>query len=192
MLSHPFEASVTHITLGSLHFKAPMATRGATKSSSTLTIGVDNYALYCMVNFPNLFDNLVLSNEDTVDGINDGLEIWERGHSSSSSGTTIVGRTTSAFPNLFMYLGWRNASYHHNIGRRWQQARRHGWVTLIIATFYFGMEARRLYHSAPQPTFQPSSQLPCTRIRHLPLHMKPWRPRSSRERQSSGFPDACF
>jgi hypothetical protein len=38
MLNLPFETSITHIMLGSLHFKAPMAMRGATKSVLTLTL----------------------------------------------------------------------------------------------------------------------------------------------------------
>ncbi len=38
MLNLPFETSVTRIMLGSLHFKAPMAICGATKSVLTLTL----------------------------------------------------------------------------------------------------------------------------------------------------------
>jgi hypothetical protein len=38
MLSRPFEASITHIMLVSLHLKAPMAIHGATKSVLTLTL----------------------------------------------------------------------------------------------------------------------------------------------------------
>jgi hypothetical protein len=38
VLNLPFETSVTCIMLGSLHFKAPMAIRGATKSVLTLTL----------------------------------------------------------------------------------------------------------------------------------------------------------
>ncbi len=39
------------------------------------SIGVDNHASYCYVNSPHLLDNLVLSNEGSVDGITDGLPI---------------------------------------------------------------------------------------------------------------------
>jgi hypothetical protein len=38
MLNLPFETSLTRIILGSLHFKAPMAIHGGTKSILTLTL----------------------------------------------------------------------------------------------------------------------------------------------------------
>jgi hypothetical protein len=38
MLNLPFETSVIRVMLGSLHFKAPMAIRGASKSILTLTL----------------------------------------------------------------------------------------------------------------------------------------------------------
>jgi hypothetical protein len=64
---------------GSLHFKAPMAIYGATKSVLTLTIGVDNHASYCYVNSPHLLDNLVLTNKGSVDEITDELPIKRKG-----------------------------------------------------------------------------------------------------------------
>jgi hypothetical protein len=81
-LNLPFKTSVTHIMLGSLHFKALMAIHGATKSVLTLSLFllcVDNHALYCYVNSPYLLDILVLSNKGSVDGITDGLPIKGKG-----------------------------------------------------------------------------------------------------------------
>jgi hypothetical protein len=41
--------------------------------SDSFAIGVDNHALYCYVNSLHLLDDVVLSNEGSVDGITDGL-----------------------------------------------------------------------------------------------------------------------
>jgi hypothetical protein len=48
-------------------------------NSDSIPIGVDNHASYCYVNSPHLLDDLVLSNEGSVDGITDGLPIKGRG-----------------------------------------------------------------------------------------------------------------
>jgi hypothetical protein len=47
--------------------------------SDSFPISVDNHASYCMANSPPFFENLVLSNEGKVDGINEGLEIAGKG-----------------------------------------------------------------------------------------------------------------
>jgi hypothetical protein len=43
--------------------------------SDSFPIGVDNHPSYCMVNSPHLLENIILSDVDKVDGINEGLEI---------------------------------------------------------------------------------------------------------------------
>ncbi len=47
--------------------------------SDSFPVGVDNHALYFYVNSPHLLDNLVLSNEGSVNGITDGLPIKGEG-----------------------------------------------------------------------------------------------------------------
>jgi hypothetical protein len=47
--------------------------------SDSFPIGVDNHALYCYVNSSHWLDNLVLSDEGSVDGITDGLPIKGKG-----------------------------------------------------------------------------------------------------------------
>ena len=80
MLNLPFETSVTRIMLGSLHFKAPMAIRGATKSILTLTLfQLEWTTMHRTAMSPHLLDNLVLSDKGSVDGITDGLPIKGKG-----------------------------------------------------------------------------------------------------------------
>ena len=43
--------------------------------TDSFPIRVDNHASYCMANAPHLFEDLVLSNVGTVDGINNGLAV---------------------------------------------------------------------------------------------------------------------
>ena len=47
--------------------------------TDSFPIRVDNHASYCMANAPHLFEDLVLSNVGTVDGINDGLAVKGKG-----------------------------------------------------------------------------------------------------------------
>ena len=47
--------------------------------TNSFPIRVDNHASYCMANAPHLFEDLVLSNVGTVDGINDGLAVKGKG-----------------------------------------------------------------------------------------------------------------
>jgi hypothetical protein len=47
--------------------------------SDSFPIGVDNHPSYCYVKSPHLLDDLVLSNEGSVDGITDGLPIKGKG-----------------------------------------------------------------------------------------------------------------
>jgi hypothetical protein len=108
MLNLPFETFVTRIMLIFLHFKASMAICGATKSVSTLTlfpIGVDNHELYCYINSPHLLDDLVLSNEGSVDGITDGLPIKGKGTFKFTIRDDNCRRHNICIPNLSMYLG---------------------------------------------------------------------------------------
>jgi hypothetical protein len=48
-------------------------------NSDSFPIGVDNHVSYCYVNSLHLLDNLILSNEGSVDGITDGLPIMGKG-----------------------------------------------------------------------------------------------------------------
>ncbi len=47
--------------------------------SDSFLIRIDNHALYCMVNSPHLFDDLILSDVGKVGEINDGLAILGKG-----------------------------------------------------------------------------------------------------------------
>jgi hypothetical protein len=53
-------------------------------NSDSFLIRIDNHALYCMANSPHLFDDLILSDVDKVDGINDGLANLSKGTSKFS------------------------------------------------------------------------------------------------------------
>ncbi len=67
------------------HFTALQGTHGKPRrnqvhfDSDSFPIGVDNHTSYCMVNYPHLLENLVLSKEGTVDGINEWFKIQGKG-----------------------------------------------------------------------------------------------------------------
>jgi hypothetical protein len=74
--------------------------------SDSFPIGVDNHASYCYVNSPHLLDNLVFSNEGSVNGKTDGLPIKGKGtFKFTILGMTMVGCTISASLNLTLDLG---------------------------------------------------------------------------------------
>jgi hypothetical protein len=47
--------------------------------SNSFPIKIDTHALQCMAGYPHLFEDLGLSDEGEVEGINDGLKIMGEG-----------------------------------------------------------------------------------------------------------------
>ena len=64
-------------TLNGVHGN-PLADVGQFDTNS-FPICVNNHASYCMANAPHLFEELVLSNVGTMDGVNNRLAVKEKG-----------------------------------------------------------------------------------------------------------------
>jgi hypothetical protein len=193
------------LSLGNLHhphhawFTALQGTHGNPWSnqvrfdSDSFLIKVDNHASYCYVNSPHLLDNCVLSNKGSVDGMTDGQPI--------------KGKGTFKFTIRDDNGRWHNNHMSESLclpemkkcllsPQHWTQtaANKKTWmINFDDCCILFWPEARTLFPSVPQQTFQPSSRhLLYARIKHLPQHLKPVRPHSTSGRQSFKFLDAPF
>jgi hypothetical protein len=149
--------------------------------TDSFPIGVNIYASYYMVNSPYLLEKLVLSNKGMVDGMNDGLENWGKGTFKFPIRDD-NGRLHNIRIPRSPYIPWLKKCLLPP--QDWAQmvADNKAWMGNYMQCcilYWHGGQKTVLFSTSP--TLQPSSRLlPCACIRHLPLHLRPWRPCSSK------------
>jgi hypothetical protein len=195
MLRHPFEASITHIILAHCYqgIQGDPRINQVCFDSDSFPIRVNNHPSYCMVNSLHLLENPIFSDKGMVDGINEGLEIWGKrtykftiGHDNGRPHNIRIPNSLYV-PGLKKYL----VSPQH-----WAQeaADNKTWMGnfahCCILHWCGGQKTVPFSTSTSTPTFfiAPSLHM----YQAFALHLRPWRPHSSRGRQSFKFLDTRF